>query len=135
MNKKTTLLSVMSFAILGLLFLQGGSRQVEKNDLTEENIEALSSYESNVKEEERIKCESNDGVYGHYSSCEASGFENVVCTVEGELDFMGVKIKGAYKKGSSHSIAWARYNCMPNEVTHTGCCTKSGLYSGEKKLA
>lgn len=60
---------------------------------------------------------------------------DVVCTVEGELDFMGVKIKGAYKKGSSHSIAWARYNCKPNEVTHTGCCTKSGLYSGEKKLA
>lgn len=30
MNKKTTLLSVMSFAILGLLFLQGGNKQVEK---------------------------------------------------------------------------------------------------------
>lgn len=125
----------MSCVIFGFLFFKAGDKQKQVNDLTEENIEALSSYESNANEEDRIKCESNNGVYGHYSSCEASGFENVVCTVEGELDFMGVKIKGAYKKGSSHSIAWARYNCKPNEVTHTGCCTKSGLYSGEKKLA
>ena len=125
----------MSCVIFGFLFFKAGDKQKQVNDLTEENIAALSSYESNANEEDRIKCESNNGVYGHYSSCEASGFENVVCTVEGELDFMGVKIKGAYKKGSSHSIAWARYNCKPNEVTHTGCCTKSGLYSGEKKLA
>ncbi len=135
MKKNLSLLSVMSCVIFGFLFFKAGDKQKQVNDLTEENIEALSSYESNANEEDRIKCESNNGVYGHYSSCEASGFENVVCTVEGELDFMGVKIKGAYKKGSSHSIAWARYNCKPNEVTHTGCCTKSGLYSGEKKLA
>lgn len=139
MSKKLTIFSVATCAILGFLVFKSSGKQIQGDELTVANVEALSSYESDatpeINDQERRKCESEGGVYAHFSACEGSGFETVECTVEGELDFMGMKIKGSYKKGSSHNIAWARYNCHPNMVTRTGCCTKTGLYSGENKLA
>lgn len=95
------------------------------------NVEALTNLEdenpSNYSD-----CLSAGGNWNMASVCTDTGFEDVVCKINGEINLFGVVIKGNYEKGRKYKTPWARYSCQPS---NGNCCVKQGLYSGSQKLA
>ena len=126
-------LTVVMLAVAGY----GGYKAYAKyasNEMTTsllmQNVEALTQEET--LNEYQQKCYNDGGNWDMATVLSASGFESVSCTIEGEITFNNVTIKGSYVKGGTYRMPWAVYKC---ESSSENCCIKQGLYTGETKLA
>jgi len=126
------MLALVAFA--GSYHTYNSSSAVEESDLLMANVEALAGNgEISPEEKKRMEeCYAKEGNWDMASTCKASGFEDIECSVSGEVSIFGVTLKGSYTKGKSYTIAWARYECIESKGN---CCTKQGLFSGDEQLA
>jgi len=132
--KSTLAVALIAAAAFGGMKTYGSYVGTEESDILSENIEALSDESEPGADEKALeqKCRNEGGDWNMYSSCEASGFEEVKCEKSFELELFGLKLSGSYEKNKSYTIPWARYNCKDSKEN---CCTKKGLFTGEEKLA
>lgn len=59
------------------------------------------------------------------SVCVDGGIVQKQSEGSGEFTFLGVIVKGSFKKGDIVNIAWERYSCQPSDGN---CCVKQGVF-------